>query len=107
MNYAAELPHLDELPPLDASDSACLADLHAILARHGKEGRFGVGLLHRHFTLESDERLVETVDEKTRTLTTRPVKAHDLPEARPSTWQLTADGPKPLSWCYKSLGPHA
>ena len=47
------------------------------------------------------------VDEKTRTLTTRPVKAHELPEARPSTWQLTADGPKPLSWCYKSLGPHA
>ena len=49
MNHAAELPHLEELPPLDATDAACLADLHAILARHGKEARFGVGLLHRHW----------------------------------------------------------
>jgi hypothetical protein len=95
MSHVADLPHLDDVRPLDATDGACLAYLHAVLARHGKEERFGVGLLHRHFDLAIDERLVETMDEVTRTLTTRPVNVHELPEARPSTWQLAADVGRP------------
>lgn len=106
MNFAAELPHLHEVPPLDATDAACIAEMHEVLARHGKTGRFGVGLLHRHFDLHRSERLVETIDEESRTLTTRPVKADDLSDAVPSAWQLTADGPQPILWCYDKLGPH-
>lgn len=107
MNHAAALPHLHDVRPLDASDFAFLAELHAVATRHGKADRFGVGLLHRHFALGEDERLVETIDEATRTLTARPVKAGDLPEAMPSMWQLTSDGPQAVFWCYDRLGPHA
>lgn len=107
MNHAAMLPHLHDVRPLDATDAACLADVHTVLARYGKAGRFSVGLLHRHFALGEDERLVETIDEATRTLTARPVKAGDLPEAMPSMWQLTSDGPQAIFWCYDRLGPHA
>ena len=107
MNHAAALPHLHDLPPFDPSDAACMAELQAVLARHGKASRFGVGLLHRHFALADHERLVETVDEATRTLTVRPVEADALPEAKPSQWQLTPDGPQPILWCYDKLGPHA
>lgn len=107
MNAAAALPHLHDVRPLDASDAPCLAEIEAVLARHGKAGRFGVSLLHRHFDLAEDERLVEVIDAESRTLTSRPVKAGELPEGVPSMWQLTASGPQAIFWCYDRLGPHA
>jgi len=106
MNAAAALPHLHEVRPLDASDGTCLAELAAVLARHGKAGRFGVSLLHRHFALEEGERLVELIDAEHRTLTARPCKTDELPEAVPSMWQLTSEGPQAIFWCYDRLGPH-
>lgn len=107
MNAASALPHLDEVRPLDATDGTCLAEIGLILARHGKADRFGIGLLHRHFTLEEGERLVELIDEETRTLTARPVKADELPDAMPSAWKLTAEGPQAIFWCYSgSVRPH-
>ena len=108
MNYATALPHLDDVRPLDSTDVVFLAELHAVAARHGKADRFGVGLLHRHFAIGEDERLVETIDEEARTLTARPVKEDELPEAMPSMWQLTEDGPRAVLWCYRdSVTPHA
>ena len=107
MNYAAALPHLHEVRSLDTTDAACLADVRAVLARHGKDERFGVNLLHRHFAIGEDERLVEVIDEESRTLTARPMKADELPGAMPSAWQLTEDGPHAVFWCYDRLGPHA
>lgn len=104
----AALPHLDEVHPLDATDTACFAELRDVLARHGKAGRFGVGLLHRHFAIAEDERLVELIDEETRTLTARPVKAEAFPGAMPSMWQLTGAGPQAVFWCYSgSIRPHS
>ena len=107
MSAAPALPHLDDVRPLDTSDATCLAELGTVLARHGKTERFGVGLLHRHFDLEEGERLVELIDEETRTLTARPVKANELSEAMPSMWQLTEDGPQAIFWCYSGdVRPH-
>ena len=45
------LPELHEAWPIDETDLACLADLKAVLCRHGKLDRFAVQIAHRHFEL--------------------------------------------------------
>lgn len=106
MNIAAGLPRLETIRGLGTADQQCLAEVHAVLAKHGMDARFGVTLLHRHFDLEHGERLVETIDEDTRTLTIRPVGSGELEAAEPSQWALTPDGPQPIAWCYTNLSAH-
>jgi hypothetical protein len=64
------LPPLHEAPALDETDMACLADLRAVLQRHGKLNRFAVHLAHKHFDLAPGEE----------------------PMARPTTW-IFKEGP--------------
>ncbi len=100
------LPHITDVPSLGAHDLAVLDQVHALLARHGMEHRFSIGLAHQHFALADDEVLCEFEGE--RELLTRPVKKSELPAgAGAAEWLLTDDGPRPLRWCYSNLGPHA
>lgn len=88
----------EDLVPLGPEDEPLLAELREVLVRHGALERFGITLLHRHFDLVEGERLAETVDLSSRTITIRPerirIEAADSPVA--TAWTFTADNPAPV-----------
>lgn len=60
---------------------------HDLFVRHSMDRRSGLTLLHRHFSLDADERLVEYRG------TSTPWKLNKLAASiRPSSWLLSADG---------------
>ncbi len=65
----ADVPHISEVDALSPDDRACLEDVRAVLARHGRLDKFGVALLHHHFPLDDTEVFVESIDLVGRTLT--------------------------------------
>ena len=73
----ARFDDIEDVEPLNDGDYACLAEVAAVLQKHGKRERFGVTLLHKHFEVEADEELVETTNVRGRTLTITPQKAGD------------------------------
>lgn len=89
------LPDISDVEPLSEHDRGCLEELRTVLARHGALDRFGVNLLHDHFSLDDDEILVETCDPGARTLTMRPGRSAP---ARPgdslveTSWRFTDGG---------------
>lgn len=87
------LPELHDAPPIDDADLACLAELRAVLARHGKLDRFAVHLAHRHLKLAADEMLIERPDPDGRTQHVTVGRRDEEPDARPTTW-LFDGGPE-------------
>lgn len=87
----ASLPELHEINPLDASDHACMTEVAAVLARHGKLDRFALHLAHRHFDLATGEVLVERSDHDARTQRIEVGRLDQLGDAVPTTWMLKPD----------------
>jgi hypothetical protein len=85
-----DLPELHATLPLDETDLVCLAELKAVLARHGKLDRFAVQLAHRHFDLAADEILVEQPDPEARTQHVSVGRRGDYPVAIPTTWLFSS-----------------
>jgi hypothetical protein len=86
------LPPLHEASALDETDMACLADLRAVLLRHGKVKRFAVHLAHKHFDLAPGEVLIERPDPDGRTQHVTVGRLDNEPMARPTTW-IFEEGP--------------
>lgn len=84
------LPDIDDCPPFSPEDEACFSELREVLKRHNRLSRFGVMLLHQHFTTREDEILMEYCDEAERTLTIKPVHRAELsPKSfRETNWRL-------------------
>ena len=94
------LPELRDVPPLDAADLACLAELRDVLARHGRLRRFALQLAHKHFEVAPHEVLVEYSDPIARVQQLR-VEARSagiVRDAVPTTWMLDQPG-APLVTC--------
>jgi hypothetical protein len=72
---------INVIEPVSSHDEECIAELRAVLKRHGRLHRFGISLLHTHFDMTDDEILLETCDDERRTLTIRPVKKSELDDA--------------------------
>lgn len=72
------LRHIADVNPIDESDASCLEEVRRVLARHGRLERFGIALLHSHFSLDDDEILMETTDLEKREHLVRPVKRSSL-----------------------------
>ncbi|MBJ7541947.1 hypothetical protein [Rhodomicrobium udaipurense] len=89
------LPELQDAPPLDDEDLACLQEIRDALARHGKLKRFAIHLAHRHFELGPDEILIERPDPDGRTQHVTVGKRGDEKDAQPTTW-LFEEGPELL-----------
>ncbi len=107
------LPDIDDVEPFSEKDHACMQAVREVLEQHGALGRFGLTLLHEHFTIENDEVLMETVDTETRTLITRPVKIDEQSDSNSveTSWRL--DTPSGMGRCetrcnkpWGSNGPH-
>ena len=90
------LPSFDEAEPLGAGDAAFVAEIRAVLAKHGNSSRFGLCLIHEHFPVKDDEILFETNDPETRTLTLRVMKRSELAdtEVKITSWNVAAWDPE-------------
>jgi len=68
------LKSIDKVEPINENVADCLAEIREVLCKHAKLDRFGIALLHSHFTLGDGEIMLETCDVQSRTLTTKPTK---------------------------------
>lgn len=99
----APLQDIDEVEPLGEADAECIRDLYAVLAKHGKERRFGVTLIHKHFAMEADEVLLEHTDAAARRLTLAPAKADSdaIRRSVQTSWMLGPSGEETVRGCYR------
>ena len=77
-----------DVEPINDGDLDCLAEVSAVLKKHGKRERFGIALLHKHFEMTGDERLVEHTDVERRVLTIKPVKQSEAGPTIQTIWEL-------------------
>lgn len=96
-----DLADIDDVPALDEMDEQCLAEIKTVIQKHGKEDRFGVTLLHRHFAMADDELLVEHCDVANRALVTRPQKESEVLDRnyRPTIWRFDRAKPQVCAYC--------
>ena len=103
------LRDIDDVEPVSDHDALILADLKAVLVRHGATERFGVCLLHRHFDLADDECLMESTDVEQRVSVLNVEKRTDTPAKIPTMWRfgptITADTKCQL-YCLVHEGPN-
>ncbi|KOG41224.1 hypothetical protein [Streptomyces decoyicus] len=85
------LPRFEDAEPLGPQDAEFAGDIKAVLEKHGNLDRFGLVLLHDHFSVDSDEVAVETNDPQARTLHVEVEKRGETRHARPSQWRFVAD----------------
>jgi hypothetical protein len=87
-----DLPHINDITPLNDADMTCVNELRDVLKKHGALDRFGITLLHKHFDIEPDEVLVERTDEASKVQTIRPYKKAELDTCIQQTaWRLSDD----------------
>ena len=101
MRTEQQLPDIDEIEPLSEADEECLREVREVLTRHGALRRFGLTLLHEHFPLAESEVLVEFVDSKERTLTSRPVDVAALAGVEMVGTEFRLDVPSAKTFCTK------
>lgn len=99
----ADFKDLEDVAPIDDSDLACLAEVRAVLNRHGKRDRFGVALLHKHFDMDDGEVLLENTNQKERTLTLRPADKAAAEGAVPTVWKLLDGQNESLVFCKQCI----
>jgi hypothetical protein len=82
------LHDIDDIQPINDSDSECLTEISHVLKKYGKRERFGVALLHKHFDLAEGEILLETTDKQARVLTIKPVQKAEAGPMIETVWEL-------------------
>lgn len=89
----SDLKNIDDVVPRSPEDEECFREVRNVLKKHGKLSRFGVCLLHDHFAVYENERLVEECDPVTRVLTIRPVKVDSAQFGKPmeTSWRLDVE----------------
>ncbi|MGO7215259.1 hypothetical protein ACCS75_29805 [Rhizobium ruizarguesonis] len=98
------LEPLEEISPVKEDDMECFAEIREVLIRHGKLDRFGVTLLHSHFQMNPGEILIESTDQKNRTMTLEPAIVDTTQIAGVDTqWYLGNSMPLSLVKCRTSL----
>lgn len=100
----ADLKDIHEVEPLHEADYDCLTEVRDVLKKHGKQQRFGVALLHKHFDMDEDEILVEHTDVANRVLTIRPTPANAAGETVQTIWMLGDGGPQSMLGCQQYCG---
>ncbi|MEU8684755.1 hypothetical protein [Streptomyces sp. NPDC048611] len=97
------LPRFEDAEPLGPQDAEFARDIQAVLKKHGNLDRFGLVLLHDHFSVDSDEVLVETNDPQARTLHVEVEKKGETKHAQPSQWRFVADSEEtPTAQSYRA-----
>jgi hypothetical protein len=84
------------------TDVQCFNEIRQVLEKYNYEDRFGICLLHKHFDVFSDERLVESCDFSNRILTIEPVNVESIASTDnliETSWNLSAKKPIPAVSC--------
>jgi hypothetical protein len=110
----AGLKNIDKVVPRSSEDEPCFRELKSVLQKHGKLSRFGICLLHEHFPVYENERLVEECDATTRVLTIQPaeVGSDKFGETIETSWRLDveSDISRPtgncIAYCKEIDGPN-
>jgi hypothetical protein len=97
--HGAILKDLHEVEPINEGDNALLDEIREALERHGKVGRFGISLLHKHFDVAPGEVLLEENDPHARVLTIKPVKAEEAGDTSATTWTFVEGKLVPTLYC--------
>jgi len=97
----ARTKDLEDTPPLDETDLACMKAIRSVLAEHGKLNRFALHLTHKHFDLADDEVLVEYSDHDAREqyFKVEKVDSEIAQQSIPTTWTLERIEPAALCVC--------
>lgn len=90
----AELPDVDSVRPRTKADDPLFRELAEVLARHNALNRFGVTMLHTHFSIDEGEVLLESTNREAREQIIRPVLVGDaeLLGALETSWRLGPNG---------------
>lgn len=75
----SQLPDINKVSQVENGEK-WFSELRDILKKYNSLDRFGITLLHKHFKIEEDEIMLETIDVDKRTLFMRPVKSKDYLE---------------------------
>lgn len=93
------LPLIEELPVNVGEIREHLDTLGEVFRRHRVEKTFGLGLLHRHFTVESGERMVHRSSEQG--IEAKVERSHG---GYPCSWQFQDGALLPLEFTHHDLG---
>jgi hypothetical protein len=102
MNKQDRVASFEEVVPFSEADQPCFDEIRQVLIKHGALNRFGICLLHDHFSMGEDEILVETVNPQTRTMALQPMRTSQVGNALETAWRflegqnLSAPDPKPI-----------
>jgi hypothetical protein len=88
----SELIDIHDVEPLGENDYGCLEEIRDVLKRHGKQERFGVMLVHKHFDVAADEVMMEYTDIASRVQTIKPIKKAELTGNSIQTSWILQDG---------------
>lgn len=80
----------NNISQLRESDSPIFQEIAEVLKKHNALDRFGITLLHNHFSLTADEILAETTDSINRIQTIQPVPKSSVDSGNyfASAWRL-------------------
>ncbi len=103
------LPDISEAQPLNKNDKPLVDEIVSVLKKHNALDRFGLTLLHQHFTVAEDEVLVESVDTEARLQSIRPLKKIELGELNytETSWRLDSGEPMMACVCVKTQNSHS
>jgi hypothetical protein len=91
------LPDIDLIIRKESGEdnTSCLRDLGSVLGRHGKQDKFGIFLLHKHFDLLPNELLFEEISEDGRISVVQPVAVDDsrVAGAEQTGWAVNQKNP--------------
>ena len=85
------VPYMSDIKALNETDVPCLKEVRDVLKKHGMLDRFGVTLMHKHFELDDDEIMVETIDFDTRELKITPMSKSETVKCVETSWSLSED----------------
>lgn len=99
-----DLPTLTDVHELTQEDDSCLKEVQTVIEKYGLTSKFGVALLHKHFTIEDDEVLLERNDPKEKVLTSSPMKISELQKGDFATtiWRFDDGHRYGCSYCNKN-----
>jgi hypothetical protein len=93
------LRDINDVTPLTETDQPMVEEIVAVLKKFDALDRFGLTLLHQHFSVSADEVLLETTDIAARTQLIRPVPKSTLEfeDYVETSWRL--DTGQPMMHC--------
>jgi len=96
-----DLPDIADVEHLTERDEKCVDEIRAVLERYNRTSKFGITLLHSHFSLADDEVFLEHCDTEQRILLTRPVKLSEIKNRhyRPTVWRFDGAANQACSYC--------